>query len=126
MRQSIARRSSETTSANSADWQTHAMAQDKNAFDAQADIAKALMDRQPCPRPTKVGSPPALRGANDSNLGILGESKRVFHIDPQIADRILDLAMTKHDLVGARSSPTKPGFSCLRTALGGSWKTSAL
>ena len=30
-----------------------------------------------------------------SNFGILGKCKRVFHVDPEIAHRILDFAMTE-------------------------------
>lgn len=45
----------------------------------------------------KVGPSPE-RGANRSNLGVLGKGKCIFHIDPEIADRVLDLAMAKEDL----------------------------
>jgi hypothetical protein len=48
-----------------------------------------------CPRPIKIGSPAELRGANGSDLGVLGEGNRVFYVDPQIADHILDLAVTE-------------------------------
>ena len=38
------------------------------------------------------------RGTDGSNLSVLGKGKSVFHIDPQIADRVFDLAMAKQDL----------------------------
>ena len=47
-------------------------------------------------------APRRRRGANESNFGILGKGKRVFHVDPEIAHRILDLAMTEKDLDGAQ------------------------
>lgn len=38
------------------------------------------------------------REATGSDFGILGKGKRVFHVDPEIAHRVLDLAMTEKDL----------------------------
>lgn len=60
------------------------------------------------PRPTKVGSPPAVRGANCSDLGVLDKGKRVFHINPQIADRIFDLAVAEQDLDSGQVA-SRPG-----------------
>lgn len=45
-------------------------------------------------------APRQRRGANNLNFSILGESKRVFHVNPEIAHRVFDLAMTKKDLDG--------------------------
>lgn len=45
-------------------------------------------------------APRQRRGAINSNFGILGEGECVFHIDPEIAHRVLDLAMTEKDLDG--------------------------
>ena len=42
------------------------------------------------------------RGANNSNLGILGEGKRVFHVDPERAYPVLNLAMTEKGLDGTK------------------------
>ena len=36
-------------------------------------------------------APRRRRGANESNFGVLGKGKRVFHVDPEIAHRVLDL-----------------------------------
>lgn len=47
-------------------------------------------------------APRQQQGANGSDLGVLGKGKRVFHVDPEIAHRILDLAMTGKDLDGAQ------------------------
>ena len=46
----------------------------------------------------RKGGPSPERGADRSNLGVLGEGKCVFHIDAEIADRVLDLAMAEQDL----------------------------
>ena len=46
--------------------------------------------------PRAAGSAPRGRDEEptDSYLGVFGEGKRVFHVDPEIAHRILDLAMS--------------------------------
>ena len=33
-----------------------------------------------------------------SDLGIFGKGKRILHVDPEIAHRVLDLAMAEKDL----------------------------
>jgi hypothetical protein len=38
------------------------------------------------------------RGANGSNFGILRKGKRVFDVNPEIAYRVLDLAVAEKDL----------------------------
>lgn len=43
-------------------------------------------------------APRRRRGADWSNFGILGEGKRIFHVNPEIAHRILNLAMPEKDL----------------------------
>lgn len=42
------------------------------------------------------------RALMGSNLGILGQGKRVFHVNPEIAHRVLDLAMTEKELDGTK------------------------
>ncbi len=37
-----------------------------------------------------------------SNLGVFGKRKCVFHVDPEIADSVLDLAMAEKDLDGTK------------------------
>lgn len=38
------------------------------------------------------------RAPKGSNLGVFGKGKRVLHVDPEIAHRILDLAVAEKDL----------------------------
>jgi len=65
----------------------------------------------------KVGPSPE-RGADGSNLSVFSRGKCVFHIDPKIADRIFDLAMTKQDLDGTKVAGCPVDYRCLRTAEG--------
>ncbi len=37
-----------------------------------------------------------------SDLSVFGKRKCVFHVDPKIAHRVLDLAMTEKDLDGTK------------------------
>lgn len=59
----------------------------------------AIWERQQRPRRRDVGPSPE-RGADGSNLSVLGKGKCILHIDPEVADRVLDLAMAKQDLDG--------------------------
>ena len=61
-------------------------------------------------------APRLRRGANNSDLGILGEGKRVFHVDPEIANRVLDFAMTKKNLDGTKVAGRPVDDRCLRPA----------
>jgi len=59
------------------------------------------------------GSPPVTQGAVWSNFRVLGQGKGIFHVDPEIAHRILDLAMARKDLDGPALRPsqeTGPGI----------------
>lgn len=47
-------------------------------------------------------APRQQRGANGSDLGILSEGKGILHVNSEVADRILDLAMAEEDLDGAQ------------------------
>jgi len=47
-------------------------------------------------------APRQRRGADWSNFSILGEGKRIFHVNPEIAHRILNLAMTEKYLHSAK------------------------
>ena len=49
------------------------------------------------PGPSKL-APRQQRGANGSDLGILGEGKSILNVNSEVADRILDLAMAEEDL----------------------------
>ncbi len=62
-----------------------------------------------------VGPSPK-RGANRSNLGVLGKGECVFHIDSEIADRALDLAMAEQDLDGTQITGCPVDDRCLRSA----------
>jgi hypothetical protein len=53
--------------------------------------------RQQCPKRSEV-APRRRRGAIGSDFGVLGKGKRVFHVDSEIAHRVLDLAMTEKNL----------------------------
>lgn len=64
---------------------------------------------------SKVGPSPE-RGADRSNLGVLGKGKCVFHIDAEIADRVLDLAMAEQDLDGTQIAGCPVDDRCLRSA----------
>ena len=47
-------------------------------------------------------APRQQRGANGSDLGILSEGKSILHINSEVSDRILDLAMAEEDLDGTQ------------------------
>lgn len=47
-------------------------------------------------------APRRRRGAVESDFGVLGKGKRIFHVDAEIAHRVLDLAMTEKDLDGTK------------------------
>lgn len=64
-------------------------------------------ERRVCPRRCKVG-PSRERGAEGSNLSVFGKGKCVFHINSEIAHRVLDLAMAKKDLEAARTVRVGP------------------
>jgi len=72
-------------------------------------------DRQKCPK-RRVVAPRQGRGAIDSNLGVFGESKRVFNVYPEIAHGILDLAMTEQDLNGTKVARSPLDYRRLRSA----------
>jgi hypothetical protein len=55
------------------------------------------------PGPSKL-APRQQRGANGSDLSILGEGKSFLHVNSEVSDRILDLAMAEEDLDGAQVS----------------------
>ena len=74
-------------------------------------------DRQKCPK-RRVVAPRQGRGAIDSNLGVFGESKRVFNVYPEIAHGILDLAMTEQDLNGSKVAGGSVDDRRLRSAQG--------
>ena len=38
----------------------------------------------------------------DSDLGVFGKGKRILHVDPKIAHRILNLTMAEKDLDSAQ------------------------
>ena len=61
-------------------------------------------------------APRRRRGANESNFGVLGKGKRVFHVDPEIAHRVLDLAMTEKNLDGTKVAGRPLDDRCLRSA----------
>ncbi len=65
----------------------------------------------------EVGPSPE-RGADGSNLSILGKGKCVFYIDSEIADRVLDLAMAKQDLDGPKVASCPLDDRCLRSTEG--------
>lgn len=46
------------------------------------------------PGPPKL-TPRQQQGPQDSNFGVLGDGKCVFHVGTEVADRVLDFAMTK-------------------------------
>ena len=73
----------------------------------------ARNDRE-VPSAARLG-PRRRRGPNASNFGILGKGKRVFHIDPEIAHRILDLAMSEKDLNGTQVAGCPVDYRCLRS-----------
>ncbi len=54
------------------------------------------------------------RGANGSDLCVFGKGKRVFHVDPEIAHRILDLAMAEKDLDSTQVAGRPIDDRCLR------------
>ncbi len=60
-------------------------------------ICKAVKEGQESPSGVR-SVPRRQRGADCSNLRVLGKGKRVFDVDPEIAHGILDLAMTEKDL----------------------------
>jgi hypothetical protein len=47
-------------------------------------------------------APRQQRGANGSDLSILCEGKSILHVNSEVSDRILDLAMAEEDLDGAQ------------------------
>ena len=49
-------------------------------------------------------APRQQRGANSSDLGVLGEGKSILDVDSEVADRILNLAMAEQYLDGAQVS----------------------
>lgn len=51
------------------------------AFGSEAAERLNRRERPVCPRTTKVGSPPGVRGANGSDLSVLSKGKRVFYIN---------------------------------------------
>ena len=53
-------------------------------------VWERLISRRRC----EIGPPPE-RGADGSNLRVFGKGKCVFHVDPEIADRVLYLAMAE-------------------------------
>lgn len=55
------------------------------------------------------------RGANSSDFGVFGKGKRIFHVDPEIAQRILDLAMIEDDLEGTKVAGRRVDDRCLRS-----------
>lgn len=69
------------------------------------------------PRRSGVGRSPE-RGADGSDLSVLGKGKCVFRIGPEIADRVLDLSMTKRDLDGMKIAGCPVNDRCLRSAKG--------
>ena len=56
------------------------------------------------------------RGAVSSDLGILGKGKCVPHVDPKIADRVLDLAVAEKDLDGRKLTGRSIDDRCLGSA----------
>lgn len=65
--------------------------------------------------PSAVKSAPRRRrGADGSDFGALSESKRVFHVNPEIAHRIFDLAMPEKDLHGTEVAGRPVDDRCLR------------
>ena len=56
------------------------------------------------------------RGTNGSDFGIFGKGKRVFHIDAEVAHRVLELAMTEKDLDCTQVTSCSVNDRCLRSA----------
>ena len=56
------------------------------------------------------------RGAVSSDLGVFGQGKRVFHVDPEIAHCVLDLAMAEQDQDGTKVAGRSIDDRCLRSA----------
>lgn len=51
-----------------------------------------------------------------SDLRVFCKGKRVLHVDPEIAHRILDLAVTKKNLDGTKVASGPVDDRCLRSA----------
>lgn len=45
-----------------------------------------------------VSSSSRKRAPTSSDFGVFGKSEGIFHVDPKITDRLLDLAMAEKDL----------------------------
>jgi len=72
-------------------------------------------ERQGSPTRRKVGPSPEARSPC-LDFCILCEGKRVFHVNPKIAHRVLDLAMTEKDLDGTKVAGCLVDDRCLRSS----------
>ena len=59
---------------------------------------------------------PVIHYEVSTKIGADGKGERVFHCDPEITHRILDLAMAEQDLNGAKVASGPVDNRCLRSA----------